>query len=92
MDIPHWLLRDENEYTQGKTEHLEAFRGSLYDEMLSHVQEDDDTYPSPAPDGFEYWSRTVKGKSFRQYLRRPVGGGARRAARGAGCAPQPVHQ
>ena len=69
------LLRDENEYTQGKTEHLEAFRGSLYDEMLSHVQEDDDTYPSPAPDGFEYWSRTVKGKSFRQYLRRPIGAG-----------------
>jgi oligopeptidase B len=37
------------------------------------VPQDDDTYPSPAPDGFEYWSRTIKGKSFRQYLRRKVG-------------------
>jgi oligopeptidase B len=44
--------------------------------MLSHVQEDDDTYPSPAPDGYEYWSRTIKGKSFRVYLRRPRGSGA----------------
>ena len=66
-------LRDENDYTQARTAHLDDFRTSLYDEMLSHIQEDDDTFPSPAPDGFEYWSRTVKGAAFRQYLRRPVG-------------------
>jgi len=64
------LLRDENAYTEGCTKHLEDFRGALYEELLSHVKEDDDTYPSPAKDGYEYWSRTVKGKSFRQYLRR----------------------
>lgn len=64
------LLRDENTYTEGCTKHLQDFRGALYEELLSHVKEDDDTYPSPAKDGFEYWSRTVKGKSFRQYLRR----------------------
>ena len=66
-------LRDENEYTQARTAHLDGFRTSLYDEMLSHIQEDDDTYPSPSADGYEYWSRTVKGKSFRQHLRRRVG-------------------
>ena len=67
------LLRQENAYTAAQTDHLDAFRGALYEEMLSHVQEDDDTFPAPSPDGFEYWSRTVKGKSFRQYLRRPRG-------------------
>ena len=67
------LLRDENAYSQHKTSHLDGFRGTLYDEMLSHVQEDDDTHPTPAADGFEYWSRTIKGKSFRVYLRRPRG-------------------
>ena len=67
------LLREENAYTQGKTAHLDGFRTSLYDELLSHIQEDDDTYPTPAGDGYEYWHRTLKGASFRQYLRRPVG-------------------
>ena len=66
------ILREENAYSQACTAHLGDFRGKLYDEMLSHVQEDDDTYPSPAADGYEYWSRTVKGQSFRQYLRRPI--------------------
>jgi len=70
------LLREENDYSQHVTANLEGFRGDLYNEMLSHVLEDDDTYPSPAPDGFEYWSRTIKGKSFRVYLRRPRGSGA----------------
>ena len=41
-------LREENEYTQAKTSHLEEFREALYDEMLGHVQEDDDTYPHPS--------------------------------------------
>ncbi|EOD12317.1 hypothetical protein EMIHUDRAFT_437321, partial [Emiliania huxleyi CCMP1516] len=67
------LLRDENAYSQHKTSTLDGFRGTLYDEMLSHVQEDDDTHPTPAADGYEYWSRTTKGKSFRVYLRRPRG-------------------
>ena len=68
------LLKEENAYTESRTAHLSTFRQSLYDEMLSHVQEDDDTHPSPAADGFEYWSRTIKGKSFRQYLRRAQAG------------------
>ena len=67
------LLREENAYTESRTSHLDGFRKSLYDEMLSHIQEDDDTYPAPAADGFEYWSRNIKGKPFRQYLRRPIG-------------------
>ena len=67
------LLRHENAYTEAQTEHLGAFRSKLYDEMISHIEEDDDTHPAPSADGYEYWSRTVKGKSFRQFLRRRAG-------------------
>lgn len=67
------MLHAENAYTELRTAHLEEFREELYAEMLSHIQEDDDTYPTPAADGYEYWTRTVKGKSFRQYLRRRIG-------------------
>ena len=70
------LLRAENGYTQARTARLAPFRDALYAEMLSHVEEDDDTHPSPAADGYEYWSRTVKGASFRQYLRRARGSDA----------------
>ena len=48
------LLREENEYTASRTAHLEGARASLYDEMISHLQEDDDTYPAPSSDGYDY--------------------------------------
>jgi len=67
------LLNAENDYTDMMTAHLVPFREVLYAEMLSHIQEDDDEYPVPAADGYEYWARTVKGKSFKQYLRRKIG-------------------
>jgi oligopeptidase B len=70
------LLHAENEYTDHKTAHLASFREVLYAEMLSHIQEDDDDHPVPAGDGYEYWFRTIKGKSFRQYLRRQIGAAA----------------
>ena len=68
------ILRDENAYTADRTGHLDAFRTGLYDEMLSHVQEDDDTDPYPAADGYEYWRRTLKGLSFGEHWRRVSGG------------------
>ena len=67
------LMHEENAYTDLKTAHLAPFREALYSEMLSHIQEDDDEYPALASDGYEYWFRTVKGKSFKQYLRRKIG-------------------
>ena len=42
--------------------------------MLSHVQEDDDSDPYPAADGYEYWRRTRKGSSFAEHWRRRVRG------------------
>ena len=68
------LLREENAYTSERTGHLDTFRTRLYDEMLSHVQEDDDTDPYPSGDGFEYWRRTRKGLSFAEHWRRVPGG------------------
>ena len=68
------LLREENSYTESCTAHLEEKRCELYEEMLSHLQEDAEQQPSPSADGFEYWSRTVKGSAFRRFLRRPRGG------------------
>ena len=65
-------LDAENAYSQAQTAHLEQFRESLYQEMLSHVKEDDDTVPYKDGD-YMYWSRTVKGLSYRQYLRKRVG-------------------
>ena len=64
------LLRKENEYSQSRTAHLAPLREALYQEMLSHLQEEFDQFPSPAADGYEYWSRTVAGRPFRLHLRR----------------------
>jgi oligopeptidase B len=64
------LLRKENEYSQSRTAHLAPLREELYQEMLSHLQEEFDQFPSPAADGYEYWSRTVAGRPFRLHLRR----------------------
>ena len=64
------LLRKENEYSQSRTAHLAPLREALYQEMLGHLQEEFDQFPSPAADGYEYWSRTVAGRPFRLHLRR----------------------
>eukprot|EP00966_Prymnesium_polylepis_P307857 7114401-Prymnesium_polylepis.1 len=69
-------LRAENAFTEASTSHLAAFRSSLYEELLSHIEEDYDSSAYPAPDGFEYWSRTRKGLSFSQHWRRRIAGGA----------------
>lgn len=70
------LLHSENAYTESRTAHLAPLRATLYDEMLTHLQEGLDEHPSPAADGYEYWSRTVKGLPFRQHVRRPCSSGA----------------
>lgn len=63
-------LRAENAYTASQTAHLEKFKKKLYAEILSHVKETDESVPVPHG-GFEYYSRTVKGSSYRIYCRRP---------------------
>lgn len=67
------LLKAENEYTNHCTKHLEGLREKLYEEMLSRIMEDDETVPYEMGD-FEYFSRTIKGEPFRQFVRRRPGG------------------
>ena len=64
-------LRVENEFTQQKTAHLEAFREQLYQEHLAHLKESDTT--AKVKHGpYYYYTRTVKGLSYRIYARQPV--------------------
>ncbi|KAJ1452666.1 prolyl oligopeptidase [Pelagophyceae sp. CCMP2097] len=71
-------LREENAYTEAATADLDAFRETLYAEMLSHVKEDDATFPY-LEGGWLYFSRTMKGSAFKQYVRRLPGAGAEEA-------------
>lgn len=63
-------LRAENEYSHALSKHLESLRNTLYDEMLSAIQETDYTLPRPKGDWFRY-SRTFEGKSYTTYCRAP---------------------
>ena len=62
-------LRAENSHAESETSHLAATRNALYDEMLSHVQETDDQVPYKSGP-YYYYSRTVKGLSYRIYCRK----------------------
>jgi oligopeptidase B len=63
-------LKEENEYSQAMTKHLEPLRQTLYDSMLASIIETD--YTVPRPDGEYYsYSRTFKGKAYSMYCRAP---------------------
>jgi oligopeptidase B len=65
-------LEAENAYTAAAMEGTEALQKSLYDEVLSHIKEDDVSVPYR--DGaWEYLTRTEKGKQYARYLRRAAG-------------------
>lgn len=64
-------LRAENAYTNFKTLPLRSFRHALYRELLSHYVETDSTVPTPRGK-FAYYKKTVAGKSYTYYCRRPI--------------------
>jgi oligopeptidase B len=65
-------LEAENAYTAANMAGTEPLQQLLYDEILSHIQEDDVSVPYR--DGaWEYLSRTEKGLQYPRYCRRPVG-------------------
>lgn len=68
-------LRAENEYSAGKMAHLAPLRETLYNELLSHVQETDMAVPYPHGDTYHYYRKTVKGASYAIYCRSSVAGG-----------------
>lgn len=65
-------LNAENAYTAAAMATTEPLQQRLYDEILSHIQEDDVSVPYQ--DGaWEYLTRTEKGKQYARYCRRPTG-------------------
>ena len=65
-------LRAENAYTEQETAHLSKFKQKLYDEHLSHLKETDDAPPYPHGE-YYYYTRTVKGLSYKIHCRKLVG-------------------
>lgn len=62
-------LEHENAYTE---EYMASFKGlqkEFYDEILSRVKEDDETYPIPKGD-YLYYSRTIKGQNYPIFCRK----------------------
>jgi oligopeptidase B len=65
-------LEAENAHTSAAMSGTEELQKILYDEILSHIKEDDVSVPYR--DGeWEYLTRTEKGRQYARYCRRPVG-------------------
>jgi oligopeptidase B len=64
------LLEAENAYAEYVMKPTEARQKKLYDEIVSHIKESDDTVPF-LKDGYYYYMRTEKGKQYFQLCRKP---------------------
>jgi oligopeptidase B len=65
-------LEAENAYTAAAMSGSETLQQTLYDEILSHIKEDDVSVPYR--DGaWEYLMRTEKGRQYPRFCRRPAG-------------------
>ena len=62
-------LNAENTYTAAKMKHTEALQQKLYDEMLGRIKETDLSVPF-RDNGYWYYNRTEKGKSYPIHLRK----------------------
>jgi oligopeptidase B len=62
-------LNAENRYTEAVMKPLEAFRGTLYDEILGRIKETDESVPYPRH-GYWYYEREVEGLQYPIYCRR----------------------
>jgi len=62
-------LKAENAYSSAVMKPTEALQDKLYNEILSHIKETDETVPYRWGDYF-YYSRTVKGQQYPIYCRK----------------------
>ncbi|MEO7029921.1 MAG: oligopeptidase B, partial [Acidobacteriaceae bacterium] len=67
----HAYLEAENAYTAASMEGTAELQRALYDEILSHIKEDDVSVPYRDGDWI-YLTRTAKGSQYAIYLRRPA--------------------
>jgi oligopeptidase B len=63
------LLEAENAYAESVMKPTEARQKKLYDEILSHIKETDDTVPY-LKEGYYYYTRTEKGKQYFELCRK----------------------
>ena len=66
-------LNAENAYTDAAMAPTEALQKQLYEEMLSHIKETDESVPYRM-NGFFYYSRTVAGLQYPLHCRRVATG------------------
>ncbi len=64
-------LTAENAYTAAAMAPTEPLQAALYKEMLSHIQETDESVPAP-DNGYLYFSRTLEGSQYPIHCRRRV--------------------
>ncbi len=64
-------LTAENAYTAEAMRGTESLQAELYKEMLSHIQETDESVPYP-DHGFVYFSRTIEGSQYPIHCRREL--------------------
>ena len=62
-------LEAENAYAEYVMQPTEARQKKLYDEIVSHIKETDDTVPF-LKDGYYYYTRTLKGKQYYELCRK----------------------
>lgn len=62
-------LEDENEYTNKSLAHTKTFQGALYDEMLSRIDQSDESVPRK-DNGYYYYSRYEEGKEYPVFCRK----------------------
>jgi oligopeptidase B len=62
-------LEAENAYTEAMMQHTESLQATLYEEMLSRIQEDDLSVPYRYSD-FYYYTRTETGKAYPIHCRK----------------------
>ena len=62
-------LKAENSYTDRQMQHTEELQQSLYDEMLSRIEETDLSVPYRLQD-YYYYSRTVEGQAYSIFCRK----------------------
>lgn len=66
-------LNAENEYTDSKLAHTLSLQDSLYEEMLSRIQENDVSVPVRDGDWY-YYEKEEEGKAYPIHMRKPVSG------------------
>ena len=63
------FLEAENAYAEYVMQPTEARQKKLYDEIVSHIKETDDSVPF-LQDGYYYYTRTLKGKQYFELCRK----------------------